>query len=126
MSRNDNEMAMAVCAAVVVGVCAGIVSIFGVPWKVSFEVFPNLLVWCVVLGGMVYFGFLGSTWPALLGWLILVFGPILNHWAGGRFGDPLYIEPAWYGKAAWQWLMALSLAGAGYGFKLWRRNRYYY
>jgi hypothetical protein len=125
VSRNNTEMEMAICAAVVVGVCAGIVTIFDVPWKVSFEVFPNLLVWCVALGGMVYFGFLGSAWPVLLGWLILVFSPILNHWAGGRFGDVLYIEPAWYGKAAWQWLMAISLIGAGYGLKLWRKNRYY-
>ena len=127
MSRNsDSDLVIVIAIAVVIGVCSGIVSVFGVTWKVAFEVFINLLVWGLVIGFITYSGFLGGTWPIFCGWLILAFAPVLNHWAGGRFGDPLYIEPSWYGKALWQWVMAMSLVGAGYGFKWWQKSRYYY
>ena len=127
MSQSNGAEVVAFCViATMVIVCGAIVTWFGVPWTVALEVLPKLLVWGVVLGCAMYFGFFGSTWPIFLGTLIKVFSPVLNHWAGGRFGDPLYIEPAWYGESVWQFTMAATLIGAGYGLKLWWNNRYSY
>ncbi|MGV2843748.1 hypothetical protein ACE1OG_07615 [Aeromonas hydrophila] len=132
MSRNnDGSDVLVISGGILALFTWGIVSVFGVPWKVAIDTVPGMLMWIVLFGVTVFLqkedilGKFTDTWPLLLGGMILVLSPILNHWAGGRYGEPLFIEPAWYGKSSWQWLMSISIAAAGFGFKWWRRDRYY-
>lgn len=126
MSRNSSDLGLAISIAAVVGVCWFIAQAFGVPFKVAVEVLPRVMVWGALLAAAIYVGYLEFCWPAFLGTVITVLSPILDHWAGGRIGETLRIDPAWYGEGTWQFVMAVALTGCGYGVRWWWNNRYSY
>ncbi|SPT67537.1 hypothetical protein [Aeromonas salmonicida] len=74
MSRNnDGSEALVISGGILALFTLGIVSIFGVPWKVAIETVPGMLMWVVLFGFTVFLqkedilGKFSDTWPCCWG-----------------------------------------------------------
>lgn len=133
-SKSDDTSSIALIALVVFGglvflALRWVMSTFEVPLPVAGEALYRMVIWALLMLGALYLkaqdypGRIQDSWPIFLGTSVIVFSPILKHWAGGRFGDPLFIEPAWYGKDGWQILMTVGVIALGYALKWWWDNK---
>jgi len=130
-SKSDDSigMALVICGGLVILATWWVMSTFEVPWSVALEALYRMVIWALLMIGAFYLqaqdypGRIQDSWPIFLGTSVIVLSPILKHWAGGRFGDPLFIEPAWYGKDGWQILMTVGVIALGYALKWWWDNK---
>ncbi|MFQ2293935.1 hypothetical protein ACK323_20810 [Aeromonas enteropelogenes] len=134
-SKSDDTSSIALIALVVFGglvllALRWVMSTFEVPLPVAGEALYRMGIWAVLVSIAFFYlqandlpGRIQDSWPIFMGTSVIVFSPILKHWAGGRFGDPLFIEPAWYGKDGWQILMTVGVIALGYALKWWWDNK---
>ncbi|QWZ95845.1 hypothetical protein I6L41_06175 [Aeromonas sp. FDAARGOS 1411] len=134
-SKSDDTSSIALIALVVFGglvflALRWVMSAFEVPLPVAVEALYRMGIWAVLVSIAFFYlqandlpGRIQDSWPIFMGTSVIVFSPILKHWAGGRFGDPLFIEPAWYGKDGWQTLMTVGVIALGYVLKWWWDNK---
>lgn len=134
-SKSDDTSSIALIALVVFGglvflALRWVMSAFEVPLPVAVEALYRMGIWAVLVSIAFFYlqandlpGRIQDSWPIFMGTSVIVFSPILKHWAGGRFGDPLFIEPAWYGKDGWQILMTVGVIALGYALKWWWDNK---
>lgn len=124
MSTQDNSTPLIIIAVVIIGAAAwwihakvvALSAFLGLDTVTTYSMLRRFVALAVIVGFVAYMGYFRRFWPYLAVGVFMCTLPALDHLSMNyviedfAFND----EPAWYGKAWVQGLIALTLLGVGF------------